>query len=69
MEKPTLKRATHFTWRRENMIARLLYCSSEAATTEDKANSKAGEIVLVSIASWPPTRALVIKALLVKDAS
>jgi hypothetical protein len=35
----------------------------------NKANSKEGEMVLVGLASWPPTRALVIKALLVKEAS
>jgi hypothetical protein len=44
----------------------LSYCSLEAATKEDKANSKADEaVVLVGLASWPPIRALVIKALLV----
>jgi type IV secretory pathway TrbL component len=48
----------------------LSYCSSEAAAKEDKTNSKADEIVvLVGLASWPPTRALVIKALLVREAS
>jgi hypothetical protein len=47
----------------------LSYCSSEAATKEDKANSKADETVLVALASWLPTWALVIKALLVKEAS
>jgi hypothetical protein len=32
------------------------YCSSKAVTKEDKANSKADEtIVLVGLASWPPT--------------
>jgi hypothetical protein len=47
----------------------LSYCSSEAAAREGKAHSKEGEMVLVGLASWPPTRALVIKALLVKEAS
>jgi hypothetical protein len=37
---------------------------------EDKENTKVDEIVvLVGLASWPPARALVIKALLVKEAS
>jgi hypothetical protein len=47
----------------------LSYCSLEATVKEDKGNSKADEIVLVGLASWPPTQALVIKALLVKEAS
>jgi hypothetical protein len=47
----------------------LSYYSSEAADKEDKANSKADEVVvLVGLASWPPTRALVIKDLLVREA-
>jgi hypothetical protein len=47
----------------------LLYYSSEVTVKEDKANSKADEtVVLVGLASCPPTRALVIKALLVRDA-
>jgi hypothetical protein len=47
----------------------LSYYSSEAAPKEDKANSKADETMLVGLASWAPTRALVIKALLVREAS
>jgi hypothetical protein len=48
----------------------LSYCSSKAVTKDDKANSKVDETaVLVVLASWPPTRALVIKALLVWEAS
>jgi hypothetical protein len=47
----------------------LSYCSSEATAKKDMANSKVDEIVVVGLASWPPTRALVIKALLVKEAS
>jgi hypothetical protein len=47
----------------------LSYYSSEVAVKEDKANSKADETVVVGLASWPPTRALVIKALLVREAS
>jgi hypothetical protein len=48
----------------------LSYCSSEAAAKEEKANYKVDEIVvLVGLASWPPTRALVKKALLVREAS
>jgi hypothetical protein len=39
------------------------YCSSEAGAREDKANSKEDEMVLVVLASWPPTWALVIKKL------
>jgi hypothetical protein len=47
----------------------LSYFSSEVAAKEDKANSKADEtVVLVGLASWPPTRALVIKDLLVREA-
>jgi hypothetical protein len=46
----------------------LSYYSLEAVAREDKANSKKDEIVLVGLASWPPTRALLIKALLVKEA-
>jgi hypothetical protein len=43
----------------------LSYCSSEAAAKEDKVNFKIDEtMVLVGFASWPPTRALVIKTLL-----
>jgi hypothetical protein len=38
------------------IIRMLLYCSSEDAHKEDKANSKAGEsVVLVGLATWPPT--------------
>jgi hypothetical protein len=47
----------------------LPYCSSEAIAKEDRVNSKADEIVLVGSASWPPTWALVIKTLLVREAS
>jgi hypothetical protein len=47
----------------------LSYCSSEATTKEDKANFKVGEIVLVGLASWLPTQALVIKALLERETS
>jgi hypothetical protein len=47
----------------------LSYYSSEAVIKEDKANSKVDEIIgLVGLALWPPTRALVIKALLVREA-
>jgi hypothetical protein len=53
-----------------SLLGMLSYYLSEAATKEDKANSKAdGTVVLVGLASWPPTRALVIKALLVREAS
>jgi hypothetical protein len=48
----------------------LSYCSSEAGYKEDKANSKADElVVLVGLATWPPTRAPVIKALIEKETS
>jgi hypothetical protein len=48
----------------------LSYCLSEAAAKEDKENSKVAEtMVLVGLASWPPTLALVIKAVLVREAS
>jgi hypothetical protein len=48
----------------------LSYCSSEATPKEDKANSNADElVVLVGLATWPPTRAPVIKALPDKEAS
>jgi hypothetical protein len=52
------------------VVGMLSYCSSEAADKEDKANSKAGEsVVLVGLATWPPTQVLVTRALLVRDAS
>jgi hypothetical protein len=42
----------------------------KTADKEDKANSKADEtVVLVGLALWQPTRALVIKALLVRETS
>jgi hypothetical protein len=48
----------------------LSYCSLEAAAKKDKTNTKADEtVVLVGLASWPPTQALIIKALLVREAS
>jgi hypothetical protein len=48
----------------------LSYCSSEAVHREDKVNSKADEsVVLVGLATWPPTRVLVTKPLLVREAS
>jgi hypothetical protein len=48
----------------------LSYCSSEAAAKEDRTNSKVDEtVVLMELASWPLTRALVIKALLEREAS
>jgi hypothetical protein len=47
----------------------LSYYSSEVTARDDKANSKEDEMVLMELASWPPTRALVIKALLVREAS
>jgi hypothetical protein len=48
----------------------LLYCSSKIADKEDKANSKVHEtVVLVGLASWPPTWALVIRILLESEAS
>jgi hypothetical protein len=45
----------------------LSYCSSEATDKEDETNSKADETVV--LASWAPTWALVIKDLLVREAS
>jgi hypothetical protein len=51
------------------VIGMLSYCSSEAAHKEDKTNSKADEsVVLVGLATWPPTRVLVTKVLLVREA-
>jgi hypothetical protein len=51
-------------------LGMLSYCSSEATQREDKANSKADEpVVLVGLATWPPTRVLVTIALLVREAS
>jgi hypothetical protein len=48
----------------------LSYRSSEATVKEDRANSKANEtVVLVGLASLPPTRAVVIKALLEREVS
>jgi hypothetical protein len=52
------------------VVGMLSYCSSEAAHKEDKANFKADEsVVLVVLVTWPPTRVLVTKVLLVRDAS
>jgi hypothetical protein len=52
------------------VIGMLSYCSSEAAQKEDKVNFKADEsVVLVGLATWPPTRVLVTKSLLVREAS
>jgi hypothetical protein len=51
-------------------LGMLLYCSSKAVDKEDKANSKSDEsVVLVGLATWPPTQVLVTKALLVREAS
>jgi hypothetical protein len=48
----------------------LLYYPSKATTKEDKRNYKADEtVVLMGLASWPPTQALVIRALLERKAS
>jgi hypothetical protein len=48
----------------------LSYCLSEATQKEDKTNYKADEsVVLVGLATWPPTQASLIKALLEKEAS
>jgi hypothetical protein len=48
----------------------LSYCSSEVMTKEVKENSKIDEtVVLVGLASWPPIRTLLIKILLVWEAS
>jgi hypothetical protein len=54
----------------DDLIVRMLsYYSSEAAHKEDKVNSKTDEsVVLVGLATWPPTQAPVIKALLEKEA-
>jgi hypothetical protein len=51
-------------------LGMLSYYSSKVAAKENRANSKADEIVvLVGLASWPPTQALVIKALLEREPS
>jgi hypothetical protein len=48
-------------------LGMLSYYSSEAAAKEDKPNSKADEsVVLVGLATWPPTGAPITKALLEK---
>jgi hypothetical protein len=53
-----------------SLLGILSYCSSKAAAKEDKHNSKADEkVVLVGLALLAPTRALEIKALLVREAS
>jgi hypothetical protein len=52
-----------------SLLRMLSYCSSKTRVKEDKANSKADETVVLGLASWPPTRALIIKALLEKEAS
>jgi hypothetical protein len=47
----------------------LSYYSSKVVAKEDRANSKADDtVVLVGLASWSPTRALVIKALVEREA-
>jgi hypothetical protein len=53
-----------------NLIIRMLsYCLSEVAARDNKANFKQDEMVLVGLASWPQTRALVTKILLEWEAS
>jgi hypothetical protein len=47
----------------------LSYCSSKDVAKEDRANSKVDDTVVVGLALWPPTRSLVTKALLVREAS
>jgi hypothetical protein len=48
----------------------LSYCSSEATVKEDKVNCKADEsVMLVGLATWPPTGVLVTKDLIVREAS
>jgi hypothetical protein len=46
----------------------LSYYSSETAVKEDKTNFKADETLLVRLALWPQTQALVIKALMKLEA-
>jgi hypothetical protein len=47
----------------------LSYYSSKVVAKEDRANSKVDDtVVLVGLASWSPTRALVIKALVEREA-
>jgi hypothetical protein len=66
-----LYKAQNFLTSRAISSSRMLsYCSSEATHKEDKANFKAVEsVVLVGLATWPPTRVLVTKVLLVREAS
>jgi hypothetical protein len=59
------KAQNFLTNRAISLSGMLSYCSTEAAAKEDKVNCKADEtVVLVGLASWPPTQALVIKDLL-----
>jgi hypothetical protein len=52
------------------VVGDALIRSSKAVAIENKANSKADEsVVLVRLATWAPTRVLVTKALLVREAS
>jgi hypothetical protein len=63
------KTRNFLTSRAISLSGMLSYCSLEVTTKEDKANSKADETLLVGLASWPPTRALIIKVLLEREAS
>jgi hypothetical protein len=51
------------------LLVELVYCSSKAPAKVDRSNCEVDEIVLVGLASWPPTQVLVIKTLLVREAS
>ncbi len=66
-----LRKALNFLTSRVISSSEMLsYCSSEVTAKKDKANCKADEtVVLVGLASWPPTQALVIKDLLEREAS
>jgi uncharacterized membrane protein len=64
-----LCKAQNFLVSRAISSSRILsYYSSETAAKEDKVNSKANEIVVLMGSIMPPTRALVIKVLLIREA-
>jgi hypothetical protein len=49
------KARNFFASRAISLSVMFSYYSSEAVTQEDKANSETYEIVLMALASWPPT--------------
>jgi hypothetical protein len=73
VSSPLLLRLVHhpkFPCKQSNLtVENALVLLIKSAARADKANYKEDEMVLVALVSWPPTQALVIKALLVNEAS